>query len=66
MLADRKLRLKEALMSQQEFDVIAGNLHQEIEAIDSLLLSIGELSVDWNELKKILIDVKVKCQFEMQ
>ena len=59
MLAERKTRLKEALMNLQEFDVIAENFSGEIDNLEGQFEGLGDLNVDWNELKKQLHDVKV-------
>ena len=59
MLSERKTRLKEALMNVQEFDVVAENFRSEIEARSGSLDRLGDLSVDWDDLKKKIHDIKV-------
>ena len=59
MLSDKKTRLKEALMNIQEFDVVAENCRNEILVCASGFDTIGELSVDWADLRKQIHNIKV-------
>ena len=46
-------------MNLQEFDVIAENFGNEMEANGELFSGLEELNINWNDLKKQLSEIKV-------
>ena len=46
-------------MNIQEFDVVAENFRNEIEVRASIFERLGDLSVDWTDLKKQINELKV-------
>ena len=59
ILAQRKVRLQEALMNLQDYSVVAANLIHEIKTVEEKIDSLSALNVDWPVLKKQLIEQKV-------
>ena len=59
ILAQRKVRLQEALMNLQDYSVVAANLRREIEAVEKKFDGLSALGVDWPILKKQLNELKV-------
>ena len=59
ILSDKRMHLKETLMNIQEFDVVAENFKNEIEVRANIFEKLGDLSVDWTDLKKQISELKV-------